>query len=224
MSKLRPVLGEHFTLGECFAGDALFLGKWIEKKWTGGYQVKAAAQVFTELWVFQKGAVLGVAKADKKKALARLVAPNSEEKKVLEFFRAYTEQSLKDYGREPSSFRNFFFSIRFPRMDFGDMRTYKFLNKKKYRLGEVLPHFTKDAIQGISFGVTKPQLVKKMWEESYETKEDQTMWEEARRHGIDLPEQQTILPWKEMEDIVLAQVLEYAKENDPDVIPLLGLE
>ena len=134
------------------------------------------------------------------------------------------EKALKEYGKEPSSFFDFFMKTRFPGMDFSDKRFYQFLNKKKYRLGEVLPHFQDDAVKGIGLGVNKPELVKKMWEQSYETKEDQALWEEARRHGVDLPEQQSILPLKEMEDIVLAQVLEYAEENDPDVIPILGLK
>ena len=60
MSEVRRQLGEYF------AADALILGNTIKKKWTGGYEVKASTQVFTELWVYQKGAVLDSTKADKK--------------------------------------------------------------------------------------------------------------------------------------------------------------
>ena len=218
MSKARR------ELGLFFAYDALFLDNAIKKKWTGGYEVKASTQAFTELWVFLKGAVLGQAKADKKKVLARLVAQEGREDSLLESLQEMTEEALKEYGTEPSSLIDYFLKIRFPGMDFSDKRTYQFLNNKKCRLGEVLSHLQEDAWWGIGLGVSKPELVKRIWEQSLETKEDQALWEEARRHGIDLPEQKSILPLKEMEDIVLAQVLEYAEENDPDVIPLLGLK
>ena len=143
MSKVRRELGEYF------ASDFLILGNAVKKKWTGGYEVKASTQVFTELWVFQKGAVLGQAKADKKKVLARLVAQEDREDSVLEFLQEITKNSLKEYGEETSSLYDFFMKTRFPNMDFGDIKTLKFLDRKKYRLGEVLPHFQQDAMRGI---------------------------------------------------------------------------
>ena len=50
------------------------------------------------------------------------------------------------------------------------------------------------------------------------------MWEDARKHGLDLPEKQSYLPLKEMEEIVLSQVYEFAKDNHPALIAELGLK
>ena len=53
--------------------------------------------------------------------------------------------------------------IRYPSLDFNNIEMLKTLNKKKYRLGEILSNFQVDAVQGIGFGVMNPELVKKMY-------------------------------------------------------------
>jgi hypothetical protein len=65
----RPEIGQHLAM------DALVNA--IEKKWSGGYEVQAGSVIFAELWVFQKGAILGRARADKKNALVSLMAAMS---------------------------------------------------------------------------------------------------------------------------------------------------
>ena len=81
-----------------------------------------------------------------------------------------------------------------------------------------------DALQGMGFGALNAELVENMWKQSYEKEYAPTMWEDARKWGIGLPEKQEHLTLKEIEEIVLTQVQEFAKENRPQLIDELGLK
>jgi hypothetical protein len=209
-------------LGEWFAWDAL--DNAIEKKWSGGYQVRMSSAVFAELLAFQKGAILGRAKADKGKSLAKLVAQEGGEDSIYDYIMESAESLLNKYGKEPDSFQDFWFKTRFPSLDFTDYETLKALDKKKVRLSEILPICQVAATQGIGFGIINPELVKVMWRNTYETEIDPTIWEDARKHGLEIPEKQSYVPLKDMEEAVLSQVYEFAKATRPELIVELGLK
>jgi len=195
----------------------------ITKKWSGGYEVSGFNVMIASMWVFQKGAILGRAKSDRIKTLAKLVAVEGGEEKMCDFFKSATEKRLNEYGEEPSSFLDFLQKTMFPGIDIGNINNLKALHNKKYRLGEILPRFQADVAVGIGFGALHPELVKKMWVQSYETGRDPDKWEEARRHGLDIPEKQSHLPLAEMEELVLIEISEFVRKYHPNLIEPLGL-
>ena len=211
----RPMLGERFAMEAC-AGV-------IKKKRSGGYEISGFNVMIASMWVFQKGAILGRARSDHINTLAQLVAVEGDEEKMCTFFKNATEEILKQYGKEPSSFLDFSQKTLFSGIDFGNIDTTKAFYNKKYRLGEILPDFQGVVAMGIGFGALRPELVKKMWIDSYEKDYDLDKWAEVRRYGLDIPEKQSHVPLAEIEDQVLLEVSEFVKEYDPSLIKSLGL-
>jgi len=211
----RPMLGEHFAV-EALAGA-------IQKKWSGGYEVSGFSVMITSMWVYQKGAILGRAKAENIDIFAKLIAVEGGEKNMREFFKNASERQLNVYGKEPSSFIDFLLKTMFPEIDMGNLEMLKALDKKKVRLGEILPRFQVDAATGIGFGAFHPEIVEKMWLESYEMEKDTDIWQEARQYGLDIPEKRSYIPIAEMEENVLKEVSEFVKEYHPSLITPLGL-
>ena len=209
------------SLGELFAMDSLAGA--VEKKWSGGYEIRGSTVVITSMWIFQKGAILGRAKANKIKALAKLISDENMQDKMYTFFKEIGGKMLKDYGGNPSSFHDFLMKTMFSDIDFNDPKIWKKLHERKYRLGEMLQRFDNDTAMGIGFGAFQPELVKKMWVQSYETDQDPQIWADARRHGLDIPEKQSHLPLAKMEKEVLQDFSEFVHEQHPDLIPELGI-
>ncbi len=212
---------ERMMLGERFAMDAV--GPVVEKNKSGGYEISGFNMLISGLWVFQKGAILGRARADRIEVLAKLVAQEGGEEKMCAFWRSSSEKLLDDSGKRQSSFMDLWTKLRFPSVDLGNMDVLKTLHSRKYRLGEMLPQFQVAAAVGIGLGALYPELVQKMWINAYETDRDRQIWEKARSAGLDIPGKQSHLPLREMEELVLLEVYDFAKDYHPSLIKPLDL-
>jgi hypothetical protein len=190
---------------------------------SGGYEIGGFPMMVAGLWVFQQGAFLGRARADRIEVLAKLVAIEGGEAKMCEFFRSSSARLLDDYGREPHSFMDLWLKYRFPSVDLGELDLLVTLHHRKHHLGEMLPQFQVAAAFGIGFGAMYPELVKKMWINSYETDRDKEIWKKARKSGLNIPEKRH-LPLQEMEELVLRSVTEFTKEHHPRLIDSLDLQ
>jgi hypothetical protein len=190
---------------------------------SGGYEISGFSMMVAGLWVFQQGAFLGRARADRIEVLAKLVAIEGGEKKMCEFFKSSSARLLADHGREPRSFMDLWLKYRFPSVDLRELDILVTLHHKKHHLGEMLPQFQVAAAFGIGFGAMYPELVKKMWINSYETDRDKEIWKKARKSGLNIPEKRH-LPLKEMEELVLRSVTDFAREHHPRLINSLDLQ
>jgi hypothetical protein len=195
----------------------------VKENESGGYEISGCSMLVAGLWVFQQGAFLGRARAGRLEELAKLVAIEGGEEKMCEFFRSSSARLLDEYGQEPSSFMDLWLKHRFPSVNLRELDILVTLHHRKHHLGEMVPQFQVAAAFGIGFGAMYPELVKKMWINSYETERDKQIWAQARKSGLNIPEKRK-LPLQEMEELVLRSVTEFTKEHYPSLINSLDLQ
>ena len=207
--------------GAYLASD--ILANVAKKKWSGGYELRGLDFMIASIWVFQKGAILGRAKFDHIKTLAKLITVKEGEEDLCDFFRSATERLLTAYGKEPNYFPDFILKTIFPEIDISNIGTLKALHNKKYRLEKLSSQFQIYVATGTGFGALNPELVQKMWVNSYEKDRYPDVWEQARLHGLNVPEKLSYSPLAEMEELVLAEVSEFVSKYHPNLVEPLGL-
>jgi len=232
----KPTLAEHLGMVQ--------LGRLVRKKTFGGYEVPLMQFLTVGLWLFLKGVIFGRARCDRLEVVAKMfiglecVANTfvqiglsretaNQENWVFEHIRKVASDGMAYYQnccqKEPDSFLDLWLtSFTPPEADFRDMQKMKKLAKRKIRLGKALQLSDNWLLVGISFGATFPELTERIWEQEYENHDPET-WASARRHGLDIPEEFTPLPLKEMEQQVLAEVTSYVTEYFPELVDPLGL-
>ena len=216
-------IATQFTLGQFMSQEAL--GPLVRKKLLGGYEVPLGPCISNvSTWLFQKGAILGRARSDRFNILVKLFAVTGKEDDLCDKLRELAKKRLEDFNKEFYSFPFFWLETEFKTFNFSDLNELKTLSMKKIRLGEILPELDSWLIDGIGFGATYPDLVKEMWEKTYETLQDQEEWAKAREYGLDIPEEQTLLPLDDMEQHVLLEVGRYVYEYCPQLMEPLGLK
>jgi hypothetical protein len=79
-------------------------------------------------------------------------------------------------------------------------------------------------LAGIGLGLAFLESVARMWRNSYETNHSGS-WELALQASLEVPKEdvETPLTLEEMEQVVLSQVAEYAREYIPEVVEPLRL-
>ena len=211
----REPLGEYLTMEA--------VGPLVEKRLLGGYQVRYLPFLWTAgLWVFLKGVVLGRALRDRIEVVARLLAEEGAEAKMVQGLGEVARKMVEEYGSLPESFFDFWLKTAAPKgHDYSDLNTLKRLYNRKERLGAMLPWLSMWCWEGIGFGITYPDYVEQMWKANYETA-DRQRWQQARAAGVDLPEQPETLPLDEMERIVLEETREYARRYFPELVEAIG--
>lgn len=208
-------LGEEFLL-EC-------LPHVVSKRLFGGYQMPLGGMVYAGLWVFQKGALLGRARRSSFQALASLIAEPGRGESLAQVMRQSAEDRMRrSSSSQVTTFWEFWQLTEYPDIAFGDLEVLKVLGRKKIRLGEVLPKTDLWAADGIGFGAMFPDVTESLWRRSYEIS-DPEKWKRARQIGVELPEQQDLLPLEEIEPQVLAEVRAFAQQNRPNHLSLLTL-
>ena len=191
----------------------------------GGYYVPLLPLFWTGLWLFQKGAILGRARRDRLELLAKMLFQPGSEQNVYWVLNGLATARMEKYGKEPDDFVDFWVRTELPEATAGhlfDVDVLKWLSKRKMRLGEALNKVNSWVLSGIAFGATYPDLTERMWNKFGERR-DPASWAEARRAGLDLPEEDTILSLEEMGHTVLAEVADYALEYFPELVEPLGL-
>jgi len=209
------------TLGEYFSKDVA--EKVVSRNQLGKLVIKGFELMQVSLWVFQKGAVLGRAKSSKIKALASLVIEKGSEDEMCEYFYKTTEIIAPYVKKADFNFYDFFNIIRFPSVDFSNLKELKQFFETSFPLENILPKFDEDVARGLGFGTQKSELLEKMWVETYEA-DTRAEWERARRFGLDLPKKQTHMPLIKMEELVLLQTSAFVRNYCPELIDPLGLD
>lgn len=217
------------------------------RKLFGGYDVPFLPIITLGLWTFCKGAVLGRARHAQLSTLAKMFVgalvvrttlsvlgvsessmgePANDEANVLLCLRKLGPDGLEYYekerGKQPDSFIDLWRTSFTPGLDFADVETMKRLSKTKLRLGHGLELNERWGFAGLSLGAAFPDLVEKLWRESFETA-DQDKWTFARQSGVDIPEQFTPMPLKDMEQLLLLQLASYVTEYYRELVEPLAL-
>ncbi|MHC4439763.1 MAG: hypothetical protein ACYS3S_20595 [Planctomycetota bacterium] len=196
------------------------LGPLVKKKLFGGYEVPLGPCISTvSTLLFQKGAILGRARFDRLNVVAKLMTNPGREDSLCSKLRELARKRLEDFGKKPDSFHTFWWETEFSTLDFN-----YFMSIKKVPLEEIFSLVNHWLMSGIGFGATYPDLVKEMWIKTYETPEDQDEWARAREYGLDIPEEQNLLPLDDMEQNVLLEVSRYVYEYFPQLMEPLNLK
>jgi len=202
-----------------------FVVPFIEKGLLGGPYLRFFRFLELGLWLYLTGAVLGRARHDRFEALARMFSDPGRESEVCDFLRDEALKRLQEYGREPDSFVDFFMQTEFRRVGLkcGDPNDMKRADKGKIPLGAGEGHLKMFMLEGTGFGASFPELMERMWRQTYETERDSEMRAALIRAGLDVPQEWTALPLKQREQEVLLQVAAYATEYYPELVEPLGL-
>lgn len=216
-----PTLASHFA-GPVLAPLIQMKGLFSKKP-----NLSLLSTLYSGVAVFEQGAVLGYARNTEMETLAKLFTYPGQEKEACNAFIEATKENIEGYGHPPESFVDFFSKTVGAGLftsyhDLSYPETLKQLSNNQVRLGMVLDWMDTWFSAGIGLGLAFPDLVKSMWQNSYETV-DPERWEQARRAGLHIPEHQTPLSIEEMEKVVLSQAAEYAREYFPEVIGPLRL-
>lgn len=205
----RPMLGPELAMDS--------LGGKIEKKWSGGYEVAGMDVIIASIWVFHKGAILGLTQKDNPKPTIKIISQQGHEDTLGKQLKEVAEDIVKTNKGKANDMLAFTRLTLFPKIDFGDIEMLKALSKRKYRLGEIMHDLQDRVFLGIALGLFFPELVEELWHNQYEIKKDPKMYADARRHGLDLPEEQQLLPIDEMKKIVIDEVKAFVKENHSEL-------
>ena len=145
----KPTLAEHL--------GGMQLGKLVQNKLLGGYEVSLLPFLHIGLWLFNNGAVFGRARRDKIEIISKMFVGSDTLGKMFEILgiskqAAYNQQSVSTYicnvgsdgshyyfdifQKEPESLLDLWLkSFTPPDVDFRDIKKAKMLAKKKLRLG-----------------------------------------------------------------------------------------
>lgn len=183
--------------------------------------LRLSSVLYAGVWVFGQGAVIAYSRNSQMETLAKLWANPGKERESCDHLIAATKEVVEGYGQSPESFIDFFTKTVGGGLGASNLtlETMKRLSRNTVRLGMALEWMDIWFRAGLGLGLAFPDLVEKMWRQSYEgnSPEDQ---EQARQAGLEIPEDIIL---EEMVQIVLSQVAEYAREYVPEVIAPLNL-
>ena len=80
-----------------------------------------------------------------------------------------------------------------------------------------------DALDGAAIGAIHPDLVREMFVLSHAPRSKEN-WDRARNAGLDLPEEQDLMTYEELEEAENVSFMHYCKECCPDLYAILSAE
>ena len=188
-------------------------------------------------YLYMSGAVLGRARRSKLSILAKMVSIPGREKEFLNWLQKQAKERLEKFtnevGKEPDTFNEFILfkelesAIGVSMEDWfeaytkGDTKIMKAADEK-VPLEEAEPTIKTFQLEGIGFGSAFPELTEKLYRNTFE-KVDRDSWIEARKYGLAISEEPTIISLEEQEEIVLQMVAAYALEYYPELLDPLDL-
>lgn len=188
-------------------------------------------------YLYMSGAILGRARRNKFSILAKiLVVPGTDVNEFIEFLQEEAknrlEQFVNEVGKEPNTFFEFILIKELEKagINIGDsFEAYMHGDKsvikaadEKVPLQAAEPIIKKFQLEGIGFGSAFPELTEKLYRNTFE-KVDRDSWVEARKYGLAISEEPTIISLEEQEEIVLQMVAGYASEYYPELLDTLDL-
>lgn len=188
-------------------------------------------------YLYMAGAILGRARRSKLSILAKMLSVPGTEKETVDWLREQAKKRLKQFrtevGKEPDTFNEFILfrelesAIGLSMNDWfkayadGNRRIMKAADEK-VPLEKAEPIIKMFQLEGIGFGSSFPELTEKLYRNTFE-KVDRDSWVEARKYGLAISEEPTIISLEEQEEIVLQMVAGYASEYYPELLDQLDL-
>lgn len=187
-------------------------------------------------YLYMAGAILGRARRSKLSILAKMISIPGREKEFLNWLQKQAKERLEKFrsevGKEPDTFNEFILlrelkeagigiEESFEAYQRGDMSMMKAADEK-VPLKDAEPLIKSYQLEGIGFGSAFPELTEKLYRNTFE-KVDRDSWVEARKYGLAISEEPTIISLEEQEEIVLQMVAGYASEYYPELLDLLDL-
>lgn len=202
------------------------VSRFVEKGLFGKPYVRFGRFIMAGLWVYQTGAILGRAKRECLPTLAKMFSEPGREEEVINFLQDLAAERIESYAEDAHSFFDFFIRTEYKKAGLNwppsDLGALKRLDSHRMPMTEVESFTKMYVLEGVAFGAKFPELTERMWKQTYESL-DAEEWENARRHGLQIPEQPTPVSLEEMEQQVLLSVASYASEYYPELVEPLGL-
>lgn len=216
--------GYQFSFGEFIF--RMFSDGFIRKGMFGKASVVRGAPIFAGVIVFQTGALLGRARAEKADDLGRLLRltvgpPATSMDGAL---NALAEGWRGRSKAAPNTLMDVWVGCEFPNIDLTDPSVMKHLAGTDSNLEPVLKRVEWAATLGVAYGRRFPDELVQLWRQSYEQVMDRGSWDRARAAGVDLPEKQDTQPLAEAEALILRQTSAYAQSYRPELVQPLDLE
>jgi hypothetical protein len=222
-SSLGPTVTRRPSLAFYLSGQ-LVLGL-TERSLFGGRKMPFRHLLLAELYLFQKGALLGRARSDRLALLAKLVTTPGGETAFAVNADEFAAMRLSEYGGQPTNFVDFIWKTEYRRAGVeypSDYRRVMQLARQKAPLRDVEPTLYAVFSEGIAFGAVFPNLVSRMWRNTYEDI-DSAALDSARRLRIDLPKVLPRIALKEAENEVLSETAAYVAAWWPELASPLRL-
>jgi len=175
-------------------------------------------------WVFQSGALLGRARRDKTRAMASLLSEPGMAEAFHPILLEASNRRLASYNKPLASFTDLFLVAELAKAGatYGNPFEMKKAAKQRVPIEFGTNLLAVWNVEGISFGIQHPDDVERMWRSEYE-QYDPAEWQDARAHGLDIPEDFTPVTLEEREQQVLLITAHYAAEYVPEVLDELSL-
>ena len=199
-----------------------------ESRFLRGKSVRVPLLLEAYFIIFQTGAVLGRANADRGVHFTTLFAEPGQAETLVSGFREMGEEGrigMLAYAEGSPSINPFFtFSLAHVHAALGIGGSAEEVLRhpdKRISAGRAAQVLAEAATLGVSLGFTFPELVKELWSEHYESVERDPLLEVLRRRA-GLTEREG-LPLDEVEQQALSALATFAQEYYPELIEPLGL-
>ncbi len=231
------VTTERPTLGQYVAQE--WMQPFLKKRLLGGYWTNLGACMYlVSPRLFERGAVLGRARADHLDILERMLVVNGKDydgrhKFFCRELRKTTQKRAYGCVEAAEDLESFWLTFGFPQQDLRDSSTRDRLLAADVRLGRVLPLLTLWHLDGITFGATCPELFELLWMQGHDTTEGRLRLARAYKaivsfqgrefDPVEFQQLESRLDLPSVEQSVLVEVARYAEEFCPEFIDSLGL-
>ena len=187
-------------------------------------------------YLYMAGAILARARRSKLSILAKMISIPGREKEFLNWLHKQAKERLEKFrnevGKEPDTFYDFILTRELKEAGIGIEESFEAYQRgdksmmkaadEKVPLKDAEPLIKSFQLEGIGFGSAFPELTEKLYRNTFE-KIDRDSWIEARKYGLAVPEEPTIISLEEQEEIVLQMVAGYASEYYPELLDPLDL-
>jgi len=213
----------------------------IKKGLFGGPHILFPELVNICAYLFQSNAIIGRVRRNQIDLLAKLFTEPGRESDLIPWLRERSRKQLSEYkdvfGEEPTGFQTFVTGLEYQTagitLTFGNaqlrgsfkdhMKQVEKQSKYKVPLDFADQKFQMTALEGIGFGIEYPDLTEQLYRGANENL-DRESWDEARRAGLDIPQNPEVITLEEQEDIALSMVALYANEYYPQLVTPLDLD
>ncbi|MBI4505166.1 MAG: hypothetical protein HY691_06495 [Chloroflexi bacterium] len=206
----RPSLGMYWS--------QVFVGRIVEKRWFGRRRIRFGRYLMVAEWLYTSGAILGRSRREKLDILMVMFSRSGAESSVASLAQQEAERRLTQYNGTPDSFFDFLLATEVPGGKVALFRDFE----KDMPIEAAYPFGAMKVVEGVGFGARYPDLTEHLWRRSYENL-DTARWQDARAHGLNIPEHPQIVRFEDREQALLLDVAGFASLHYAELVEPLGL-